>query len=206
MEFNVMINSGKNKHFTADEYYSTILEWQESFNFIPLQYDGKDIRMNLSYYHMGVSMGVKNLIPIVTGDYKAGMNYLTPQLKSDMVALGKGIGNVEEDDDIKKLPRLKYHGLGKFRWLGKVHSVDTPTWLSLLKNNKTYVMTHNDKIETSIGQPEFNSAIIDNQEYIRRCRIGSLPEPDTLDKLKLPIALYYMPLCSKLGILEKNFI
>lgn len=206
VEFNVLINSGKNKHFTADEYYGTILEWQESFNFTPLQYDGDDIKMNLSYYNMGVSMGVKNLIPIITGDYKVGMNYLTPQLKSDVVALGKGLGNTEEDDDLKKLPRVKYHGLGKFRWLDKkVHSVDTPTWLSLLKNNKTYSLSYNDKIEVQYGTPEFIRACNSNLEYLNRCEVSVIHSHTSKDKLKLPIALYYMPLCEKLGIYEKNF-
>lgn len=203
MEFNVMINAGKNKHFDAEQYYRTIREWRESFNFTVLQYDSKDIRLNTSYYHMGSD--ISGLIPIIHGDYRVGMNYYTPMLKTDYIALGNGKGKLEEDDEIKKLPnKFKYHGLGKFRWLGKTHSVDTPTWLSLLKNNKTYVMIGNQKVEVQYEDHNFHQAIRDNISYVNRCEIPVRPF-GTKEKLKAPIALYYMPLCESLGIFEKNF-
>jgi hypothetical protein len=127
-------------------------------------------------------------------------------LKTSYIALGKGLGNTEEDDLVRKLPKdYKYHGLGKFRWLGKVHSVDTPTWLSLLRNNKTYVMIGNDRIETTIGEPNYHRARLVNSDFEATCGIRNSAVPDTKDKLKIPIALYYMPLCKSLGIYEKNF-
>lgn len=201
---NIIVNSGKTKKVTADKYYSTIKEYSSSYKFSVLQYDVQHVALNLSYYNMGIDMNIPNLVPIIHDNYSIGMTYLSPMLKSDIVALGRGVGNLEEDELLKKLPsKNKYHGIAKTRWFGKVHSVDTTSWLSLLRTGKTYIQTPKGKKEIKKESGEMLDAIMDNYEYISKC--GVTINNTTKDKLKTPIALYYMPLLESMGYFDKNF-
>jgi len=150
--------------------------------------------------------------PVLTVNYLqhlSGMNLEDGRT----VVLGKMGGNIEEDEQVKRLPsQYIYHGLAKGRWKDKlnIHSINSSTWLSGVRGRKTDVFQGQSLEFGHKGKSDISSvvrAIEKHKDYLEECQIEeqALLSGEYPALLKAPIALYYKPMLSALGFSSENF-
>lgn len=149
--------------------------------------------------------------PVLTVNYAQHMSRLG-NTDNDIILLGKMTGNIEEDEQVRRLQPHIYHGLAKGRWIknNQIDSTNSSTWLSGVRGRKTDVfkgqsllLGHKGKGETAILE-----RVLDNhKDELEQCQIrkSTVLEGEYSALLKLPIALYYIPMLSSLGAFSQNF-
>lgn len=152
------------------------------------------------------------VLPVLHGNYiqNLGKLNLTP---NSYVCLGKMAGHIEEDEQLRKLPRsFIYHGLAKGRWMKSdvIESIDSSTWLSGVRGRKTDVYNSPSITFGRKGRMDLaltRASCEKYKEYLELVglKIERVLEGDYRALLKIPIALYYMPMFKTLGVLEENF-
>jgi len=168
-----------------------------------------DMEITIKYYEKGEDIGIT---PVLTVNY---LQHLS-RLKLDegrTVVLGKMGGNIEEDEQLRKLPfQYNYHGLAKGRWKDRnISSINSSTWLSCVRNRKTDVWDAH-SVEFGIkGRGDVTTlqhAIGKYSGYLKECHIEeeSLLSGEYSALLKSSIALYYKPMLSALGFSSENFV
>jgi len=168
-----------------------------------------DMERTIKYYEKGEDIGIA---PVLTVNYLQHLSRLKLH-DGRTVVLGKMGGNIEEDEQLRRLPsQYVYHGLAKGRWKDKpnIHSINSSTWLSGVRGRKSEVyQSHSvefgDKGKSGIG--DVQHAIGKYSNYLQECQIEgqSLLSGDYSALLKAPIAFYYKPMLSALGFSSENF-
>jgi len=194
----------------VDKYYRWVQDhkWDEIDFFT--QYDvPNDMEQTIKYYLKGEDIGIT---PILTVNYLQHLSRLKLE-EGRTVVLGKMGGNIEEDEQLRKLPSdYNFHGLAKGRWIKSMNikSVNSSTWLSGVRNRKTDVyglpsIEFGEKGKHDIAGREH--AIGKYSGFLQKCGVEEesvrLGEYSAL--LKAPIALYYKPMLSALGFSSENF-
>jgi len=203
-----MLNAGEG--VDPKSYYDFLREKEDHYNYA-IQVDiPYNMWETIKLYKQGT--GIKNLIPVLHGNYLHALSQIKP-LANTLVALGKMSGHIEEDEQIRKLPRtFGYHGLAKGRWIKNTNitSIDSSNWLSAVIGRKadtangqhvTFGRKGRSEVSTvqnicSIYKTHLNSCNID---------IKSVLAGDYSSLLKIVIAIYYKPLFKGLGIYNYNF-
>jgi len=200
----------------VDKYYSWAKLNRGLTDFIS-QYDiPMDITLTMKYYEKALKSRI-SVSPILTSNYLQHLSQISLTDFDRTILLGKMQGNIEEDEQVRKLPMgHKYHGLAKGRWvtnpLINITSVNSSTWLSGVRGRKTDVwqghigsllLGNKGKGDRSI----LERVLTNHKDEIEICQVQRTAvlagEYDAL--LKLPIALYYMPMLESLQSYSQNF-
>jgi len=198
--------AGKIKN--VDDYYNWVDEHKWEADFFT-QYDvPMNMDITIKYWEK-----LKDIVaPVLTVNYLQHLSRLSLN-EGRTVVLGKMGGNIEEDEQLRKLPsQYFYHGLAKGRWKDKhIHSINSSTWLSGVRNRKSDVwasqsVEFGDKGKS--GKADVLHAIGKYSGYLKECRIEgqALLSGEYSALLKSSIALYYKPMLSALGFSSENFL
>ena len=133
------------------------------------------------------------------------------------ICIGKMKGRYDTEDSIKKLPtNNKYHGLGKGKYVNKktFDSIDTSLWISAAMSKKCDIWGDNSIIPMTFGvnhkafEPVLKHYCEKYKEYMDIVGINmhGVEVRHYYTMLKLPMILYYMPLCKQLKCYSDNFI
>ena len=154
-------------------------------------------------------------IPVLQQDFNKHLSQLNLPMGSD-VCVGKMSGRLDMEESIRRLPiSMKYHGLGKGKYINKktFESIDTSLWISAALAKKFDIWTGTNVIPIKINQNNMGEPILKHycEKYKDNMDNIGIKYQDVLDNkyytmLKLPIALYYMPLCKTLNSYSDNFI
>jgi len=198
--------AGKIKN--VDDYYSWVDEHKWEADFFT-QYDvPMNMDITIKYWEK-----LSNIVaPVLTVNYLQHLSRLSLN-EGRTVVLGKMGGNIEEDEQLRKLPsQYFYHGLAKGRWKDRsISSINSSTWLSGVRNRKTDVWDTQSVEFGDKGRGDVTTlqhAIGKYSEYLKECHIEekSLLLGEYSALLKAPIALYYKPMLSALGFSSENFL
>ncbi len=194
----------------VDKYHRWVQDhrWDEIDFFS--QYDvPMDMEQTIKYYLKGEDIGIT---PVLTVNYLQHLSRLKLE-EGRTVVLGKMGGNIEEDEQLRKLPSdYNFHGLAKGRWIKSMNikSVNSSTWLSGVRGRKTDVyglpsIEFGDKGRHDVAGREH--AIRKYSGFLQKCGVEeeSLRQGEYAALLKAPIALYYQPMLSALGFSSDNF-
>jgi len=156
--------------------------------------------------------------PILTSNYLQHLSQIKLTDFDRTILLGKMTGNIEEDEQVRKLPGgHKYHGLAKGRWLkglamaqNKIQSVNSSTWLSGVRGRKTDVFNGLSILLGDKGKADITileRVLSNHKDELEQCQIykSEVLSGQYSALLKLPIALYYIPMLSSLGVSSQNF-
>jgi len=181
------------------------------------QYDiPMDIRLTMKYYEKALKSRI-SVSPILTSNYLQHLSQIKLTDFDRTILLGKMTGNIEEDEQVRKLPSgHNYHGLAKGRWvtnpLINIISVNSSTWLSGVRGRKTDVWDyHIGSVllgKKGKGDRAILERVLDNhKDELEQCQIhkAEVMAGEYSALLKLPIALYYIPMLSSLGAASQNF-
>ena len=132
------------------------------------------------------------------------------------ICVGKMKGRFDTEDSIKKLPtNNNYHGLGKGKFIQNsiFSSIDTSLWISAAMAKKFDIwhngtIIHVDFRKDSKPSPVLKHYCEEYKDYMDMVGINwyGVESKHYYSLLKLPIALYYMPLCKHLNSFSDNFI
>jgi len=192
-----------------NHYYSWAKLNMKLCDFIA-QFDAPlDMERTIKYYEKGEDIGIT---PVLTVNYLQHLSRLKLH-EGRTVVLGKMGGNIEEDEQLRKLPSdYTFHGLAKGRWIKSMNikSVNSSTWLSGVRGRKTDVyglpsIEFGDKGRHDVAGREH--AIQKYSGFLQRCGVEeeSLRQGEYSALLKAPLALYYKPMLSALGFSSENF-
>lgn len=209
----VILNTGSGaRKFEAEEYYDFVKENKDNYN-MALQYDEPgEIRRTMSYYHMALERDI-NVVPILHEDYEVALNFLRPILKSQTIALGKGLDIDSENKCFEALDKqYQYHGLSKARWLKHEKppvSVDSTTWLNPVRNGKLQLRTNDGYEEvhvTDYGKIQDSMDLC--KDYVKKCNLSFLEIKFGRHEglLKASLALHYLPMFDEMKIYDKNVL
>jgi hypothetical protein len=161
-------------------------------------------------------MGIDWTLPVLQENYQQHLMLLKPK-PNDYVCIGEVKGRIETEEQIRRLPgNLKYHGLAKGKYIAKnrmFESLDTSAWISAAVSKKTEVWRNNSGTSMFFGEKgkhmkaQLSLILEQNKDNLESCNIK---KQDVLDNeydalLRLPLAIYFRPLCKGLGILDANF-
>lgn len=206
----IIINPGQGVQ--VDDYYRFLIEKKDAYD-IAVQYDVPgDMFMNKKLYEKAINEKVPNVIPVLHVNYLQAITGLGLN-EDDMVALGKMRGNIEEDEQIKRLsPRFKYHGLAKGRLIRNrmLSSIDSSMWLSGARGRKTQTLsgvTLFFGIKGRQGVSALTQACNNYKEELNICKIRTedIMHGTYHAILKAPIAFYYRPLLKSINSFDDNF-
>jgi len=206
----IMINGGRD--VISDDYYFWLKKNKEYYTYaIQADWPG-EMRVTIDNYKHGLEIGAPNLIPVLHVNYLQALGLLKVEAEQ-YIALGKMIGHIEEEEQIKRLPKqYTYHGLAKGRLINStiLNSIDSSTWLSGVRGRKTDVhgwasLTFGlkGKAETTMVRSACNK----HKEFLEKVnlKVDDLVEGTYDALLKAPLVLYYMPLFKYLRIFSENF-
>ena len=194
----------------VDDYYNWVVKHEADFF---TQYDiPKDMDITIKYWEKLRD----SVSPVLTVNYLQHLSRLSLE-DGRTVVLGKMGGNIEEDEQLRKLPtQYIYHGLAKGRWKSfklqnKIHSINSSTWLSGVRNRKTDVWDSQSVEFGDKGRGDITTlrtAIGKYSGHLKECHIEeqALLSGDYSALLKSSIALYYKPMLSALGFSSENFL
>ena len=153
-------------------------------------------------------------IPVLQQDFNKHLSQLNLPVGSD-VCVGKMSGRLDMEESIRRLPvNMKYHGLGKGKYINKqtFNSIDTSLWISAALAKKFDIWTGNSTINIKINNNTTDPILKHYcEKYKDSMEMIGINYQGVLDNhyytmLKLPIALYYIPLCKSQGSYTSNFI
>ncbi len=193
----------------ADDYYKWAKFNSKLCDFITQVDIPMDMETTIKYYLKGEDIGIT---PVLTVNYLQHLSRLKLE-EGRTVVLGKMGGNIEEDEQLRKLPSdYNFHGLAKGRWIKSMNiiSVNSSTWLSGVRGRKTDVyglpsIEFGDKGRHDVAGREH--AIQKYSGFLQACGVDeeSLRKGEYSALLKAPLALYYKPMLSALGFSSENF-
>jgi len=193
----------------VDMYYKWVNLNKRLCDFIT-QYDvPMDMDLTLKYFTKGERYGIS---PVLTVNYMQHLGLLNIH-DGRTIVLGKMGGNIEEDEQVRRLPnQYDYHGLAKGRWKDKpnITSINSSTWLSGVVGRKSDVYKGTQILLGHKGRSELSTLqriLQQNKDNIESCSISpsQVMEGKYSELLKLPIALYYKPMLASLGASSQNF-
>lgn len=172
------------------------------------QYDiPMDMESTIRYFEKGRGI----VSPVLTVNFAQHMSRLG-NLDNDIVLLGKMTGNIEEDEQVRRLPPHVYHGLAKGRWVrnSKIDSTNSSTWLSGVRGRKTDVYNFYSILLGNKGKGDraiLERTLDTHKDELEKCQVqrSAVLEGEYAALLKLPIALYYIPMLASLGAASQNF-
>jgi len=191
------------------KYYAWIEENRDSVEHVLQWDDPTNIENNKIWYDKASHL---TIIPVIHKDWYLSISRGEfPEGK--LIALGKLIGKIEEDDILRKLStKYKYHGLGKGRWVKSklIQSVDSSTWLSGVRGRKTDVfqkeaLTFGDKGRSDTTKVQL--AVGYHKAFVEKVGLDlkSLQRGEYTSLMKATLALYYMPMFKFIGCYDDNF-
>ena len=198
----------------VDPYYNWARLNRGLTDFIA-QYDvPMNISLTMKYYEKTLKDRI-SVSPILTSNYLQHLSQIKLTDFDRTILLGKMTGNIEEDEQVRKLPGgHKYHGLAKGRWvtslLINITGVNSSTWLSGVRGRKTDVWKGPSILlgDKGKGDRAILERILDiHKDELEQCQIhkSEVLSGQYSALLKLPIALYYIPMLSSLGFASQNF-
>lgn len=168
----------------------------------------------INMFNKEKQMGL-DTIPVLQQDFIKHLSQLNLPSGSN-VCVGKMSGRLDMEEAIRRLPlNMNYHGLGKGKYINKktFESIDTSLWISAALAKKFDVWTGNSSIQIKINPNSINNPILKHycEKYKDNLDKIGINYQGVLDNhyytmLKLPIAVYYMPLCESLNSYTDNFI
>lgn len=203
-----------NSNTEKEKYYDFIKREKEHYTYATQYYIDNNMSQTYDTFQKEVDMGL-NTLPVLQEDYIKHLSLLAG--KYNHICIGKMTGRFDTEDSIKRLPtNLMYHGMGKGKYIMKncFESVDTSLWISAAMAKKFEVWYNNSVIkidfrkESKLSEPmlkHYCDVYKDNMEKIG-INWNGVEQRHYYTLLKLPIALYYMPLCEKLKSYSDNFI
>lgn len=209
---NILITAGTNDD--PDKYYDFLKMEKGNYQYAT-QYSVPDnMNKTMEYWNKEKDMGL-NTLPILQEDYVKHLSMLNLPVDSHIV-VGKMKGRFDTEDALKKLPtNNKYHGLGKGKYIdkGMFESIDTSLWISAAMSKKCDIWHNGTKIPMKFGENNVFEPVLehyceeykDNMEKIG-INLHGVKVRHYYTMLKLPIALYYMPLLKHLNSYSDNFI
>ena len=161
-------------------------------------------------------MGIDWTMPVLQENYQRHLMLLKPK-PDEYICIGEVKGRVETEEQIRRLPgNLKYHGLAKGKYIAKnrmFKSLDTSAWISAAVSKKTEVWRNNSSTSMFFGEKgkhlksQLQMILEQYKDNLEKCGITKQQvldnEYDAL--LRLPIAVYFMPLCETFNIYQDNF-
>jgi len=161
-------------------------------------------------------MGIDWTLPVLQENYQQHLMLLKPK-PDDYVCIGEVKGRIETEEQIRRLPgNLKLHGLAKGKYIARnrmFESLDTSAWISAAVSKKTEVWRNNSGMSMFFGEKgkhmkaQLQFILEQYKDNLEKCNIK---KQDVLDNnydalLRLPIAVYFIPLCETFNIYDDNF-
>lgn len=208
----VFVVSGSNDDM--DKYHEFLKNEEDNYSFAAQFCVPDNMNRTCEIWSIEKDLGLKTL-PVLQEDYIKHLSQLN--LKSNShICVGQMRGRFDTEDAIKKLPtNNKYHGIGKGKYLlsGNFDSIDTSVWISAAMSKKCEIWGDGAAIKMQFGENSMVEPILehyckkykDNLEKIG-VRMHGITTRHYYSMLKLPIALYYMPICKHLNCYTDNFI
>lgn len=201
----------------ADKYRDWLKPNREKYDYAT-QFDVfYDMKATMEYLKKERDMGIDWTLPVLQENYQQHLMLLKPK-PDDYVCIGEVKGRIETEEQIRRLPgNLKLHGLAKGKYIAKnrmFESLDTSAWISAAVSKKTEVWRNNSSVSMFFGEKgkhmkaQLQYILEQYKDNLEKCNIK---KQDVLDNeydalLRLPIAVYFMPLCKTFNIYEDNFI
>lgn len=208
----IFISTGANTN--KDKYYEFLKMEKEHYDYATQFYISDDMNKTNHIWNKERECGLETL-PVLEQDYVKHLSLLNG--KASHICIGKMKGRFDTEDSIKRLPTTyKYHGMGKGKYLLKncFDSIDTSLWISAAMAKKFEIWSNGTIIKIDFNKEgkliepvlkHYCDKYKDNMEKIGINWHGvEVNHYYTL--LKLPIALYYMPICEHLKSYSDNFI
>lgn len=162
-------------------------------------------------------MGIDWTLPVLQENYQRHLMLLKPE-PDDYICIGEVKGRIETEEQIRRLPgNLRLHGLAKGKYIAKnrmFESLDTSAWISAAVSKKTEVWRNSASTSMFFGakgkglKAQLQYILGLYKDNLEKCGIKKEDvlndEYDAL--LRLPIAVYFMPLCKQFNIYNENFI
>lgn len=202
---------------SAEKYREWLIKNRDKYDYatqFDIYYDMKATMENLKIER---DMEIGWTMPVLQENYQQHLMLLKPK-PNDYICVGEVKGKIETEEQIRRLPgNLRIHGLAKGRYIAKnrqFESLDTSAWISAAVSKKTEVWRNNTSTSMFFGkkgkgmEAQLQFTLEQNKKYLDRCNIK---KEDVISNnytalLKLPIAVYFMPLCETFGIYKDNFI
>lgn len=199
----------------ADRYHELLKKHRENYDHAT-QFDVfYNMDETMKWYKKEREMGIDWTLPVLQENYLNHLSLLKPN-KDDYICLGEIKGKLETEDQMRKLPPLKFHGLAKGSYIGrgtKFESLDTSAWISAAMSKKTEVWNNNSTTSMFFGEkgkgmiPMLRYNCQKYKEYMEKINVK---EEDVVNSeyyslMKIPFALLFMPMCKSMNIYEKNF-
>lgn len=208
----IFVVSGTNDD--EDKYHEFIKKEEKNFDFAAQFSIPNNMNRTCEIWKKEKDMGL-NTLPVLQEDYIKHLSQLNLKPNSH-ICVGQMKGRFDTEDSIKKLPtNNKYHGIGKGKYLlrGGFDSIDTSIWISAAMSKKCDIWSDGTIIKMKFGENNVSEPILthhcekykDNLEKIG-VKMHEITERHYYSMLKLPIALYYMPICKHLKCYTDNFI
>ena len=188
----------------VDHYYEFVKKDNQLY--FSTQYDvPNNLELTLKYYEKGGGL----VIPILTQNYLSHLSRLKLQ-EGQYICLGKMAGRIEEEESLRKLPKVyRYHGMAKGRFIKNpiLDSVDSSAWLSGVRGRKTEVFDGASIFQLKLNERSIlQKTLAIHSELIKQYQIRA---DDILENynslLKITHIVYYIPLFKKLNIFKDNY-
>ena len=211
---NVFVVAGSNG--VQCDYLEWLVKNKDKYDYatqFDVWYNMKETMNNLNKER---EMGIDWTLPVLQENYQQHIMLLKPKA-GDYICVGEVEGKIATEEQIRRLPaNLKLHGLAKGRYIAKnrmFESLDTSAWISAAVSKKTEVWRNNTSTSMFFGkkgkglEAQLQYVLEQNKKYLDKCNIK---KQDVLDNdynalLRLPIAIYFMPLCETFNIYQDNF-
>jgi hypothetical protein len=199
-----------------EPYHEWLIKNKERYDYatqFDVYYDMKQTMENLKKER---EMGIDWTLPVLQENYQQHLMLLKPN-PNDYICVGEVKGKIETEEQIRRLPgNLKIHGLAKGKYIAKnrqFESLDTSAWISAAVSKKTECWRNNSSTSMFFGdkgkgmKAQLQYILEQYKDNLEKCNIK---KQDVLDNnynalLRLPIAVYFIPLCKTFGIYDENF-
>ena len=198
-----------------DRYHDLLIKHKENYDYAT-QFDVfYNMEETMKHLKKEREMGIDWTLPVLQGNYLNHLSMLRPN-KDDYLCLGEIHGKLETEDQMRKLPPLKYNGLAKGKYISKsrmFESLDTSAWISGAMSKKTEVwnagsttsMMFGDKGKSMIPMLRHSCEV--HKEHLEKIKVKAedVINAEYYSLLRAPLALLFMPMCKHLNIYEQNF-
>ena len=210
---NIFVVAGTNDD--PDKYHEFLKENKEKYTYAAQYHIPDNMSRTIDYWNEEVSQHL-NTLPVLQEDFTKHLSQLNLPAESH-ICVGKMKGRFDTEDSIRKLPtNNKYHGLGKGKYIIKdaFDSIDTSLWISAAMSKKCDIWGDNSSIPMKFSEniktfepilEHYCDKYKENMEIVGINKHG-VKVRHYYTMLKLPMVLYYMPLCRHLNCYSDNFI